>query len=121
MISIEEFSDILDDLAQELPLEFYEGLNLGINIDENAKPHPQAQGNDLFIMGEYLRTQMGRGIVIYYGSFARIHGHLSTSALTEELRRTLRHEFRHHMEGRAGESGLEKEDERFLRDYLGRW
>lgn len=119
MISIEEFSRILDDLAQELPDEFYDELNLGISISEEAKLHPQARGSDLYIMGEYFHSQMGRGIVMYYGSFARIHGRLSEEALIRELRGTLRHEFRHHMEGRAGERGLEVEDERRLSDYLG--
>lgn len=61
---------------------------------------------------------MGRGIIIYYGSFARLLGNLNETELKEEMRKTLRHEFRHHMEGLAGERGLEKEDEKDLSDYL---
>jgi hypothetical protein len=118
MLQIELFSEILDELAAELPEEFYSELNLGINISEEAKPHPLAKQNDLVIMGEYFHNQIGRGIIIYYGSFARVFSHLTTEELTNELRHTLRHEFRHHMEGRAGERGLEIEDERQLRGYL---
>lgn len=120
MISIDEFSHILDDLASGLPEEFYDELNLGISVSEDAKMSPHAQNRDLYIMGEYFHTHMGRGIVIYYGSFARLHGNLPVEALMQEMQSTLRHEFRHHMEGRAGERGLEREDEKQLRDYLGR-
>lgn len=118
MIGIDRFGDILSDLADELPAEFYSELNLGIRVDPYAKPHPQARGDDLYILGEYSRSAMGRGIVIYYGSFARIFGALDEEELTEKMRKTLRHEFRHHMEYRAGERGLEIEDERKINDYL---
>lgn len=119
MISIEEFSDILDELAQELPEVFFEELNLGINVSTDAKLHQQARANDFYIMGEYFHNQMGRGITMYYGSFERLYGYMEREALKNELRSTLRHEFRHHIEGRAGERGLEIEDERRLREYLG--
>ena len=118
MISIDRFSEILDTLAQELPIEFYDELNLGISVSMEEKLHPQALARDLFIMGEYFSNQMGRGIMIYYGSFCRVHGALEEAALTRELRSVLRHEFRHSMEHRAGERGLEIEDERNLREYL---
>ncbi|NCC67358.1 MAG: hypothetical protein EOM14_04050, partial [Clostridia bacterium] len=71
-----------------------------------------------YILGEYSRSAMGQGIVIYYGSFARIFFDLNEDDLTEKMRNTLRHEFRHHMEHRAGERGLEIEDERKINDYL---
>lgn len=118
MISIDRFGDILSTLADELPAEFFNELNLGIRVDSFAKPHPQARGNDLHILGEYSRSAMGQGIVIYYGSFARVFGDLSEDELTNEMRKTLRHEFRHHMEHRAGERGLEIEDEKKLNEYL---
>jgi predicted Zn-dependent protease with MMP-like domain len=118
MISIERFGDILDELAQELPGEFYDELNLGVCLEPSPKLHPQARGNDLYILGEYSCSSMGRGVVIYYGSFERLFGELSEDGLKDEIRKTLRHEFRHHMEGRAGERGLEIEDENNLKGYL---
>ena len=42
---------------------------------------------------------MGNYIKIYYGSFERLFGHLSDEDMEKELRKTLRHEFRHHLEG----------------------
>ena len=61
---------------------------------------------------------MGNQIVIYYGSFMRLYGKAAGQTFERELRAVLRHEFRHHMENRAGERGLEIEDERQLREYL---
>ena len=119
MVSIERFGEILDELACELPQEFYDELNLGICLSAERKIHPQAVADDLFILGEYQRSQAGRGVIIYYGSFMQLFGNLQEDELKIELRHTLRHEFRHHMEHRAGECGLEIEDEKQLREYLG--
>lgn len=118
MISIERFGDILDELADELPAEFFDELNLGVRVDPPAKMHPQSKNGDLFILGEYSRSNMGRGIDIYYGSFARLYGGLGEDELKIKMRETLRHEFRHHIEWRAGERGLEIEDEKRLKKYL---
>ncbi|MEG0778449.1 MAG: metallopeptidase family protein [Oscillospiraceae bacterium] len=118
MITIERFSEILDELSCELPQEFFDELNLGISIVDEAHLHPQAREDDLYILGEYERSQMGCGIAIFYGSFEKLHGDLDEEALKIELRSTLRHEFRHHMEYRAGERGLEVQDEEDLKKYL---
>lgn len=119
MISIDQFTEILDELACELPEEFFRELNLGVSVSFETKLHPQAADGELYVMGEYFVNNMGRGIVIYYGSFSRLHGNLLLGELKSEMRKTLRHEFRHHMEGLSGERGLELEDQRRLREYLG--
>ena len=55
-------------------------------------------------MGEYCRQyHLGRFIVIYYGSFAQVYGHLPKEDLAKRLRKVLLHEFRHHLESLAGE------------------
>ncbi|MBQ9015047.1 MAG: metallopeptidase family protein [Firmicutes bacterium] len=111
-----QVGDILDMLAEELPQEFYRELSGGIILVPEAKQSPH--GPDLLIMGEYVRSQMGRMIKIYYGSFERMYRHLDEQALTEQLREVLRHEFTHHIESLAGERGLEIKDEQQIRDYL---
>jgi hypothetical protein len=63
---------------------------------------------------------LGRYIAIYYGSFARVYGHLSKEQLAGQLAGTLKHEFRHHLESLAGQRGLEIEDEKYLENYLHR-
>ncbi|MEF9919264.1 MAG: metallopeptidase family protein, partial [Eubacterium sp.] len=107
MMTIDEFEKLLDETARELPTVFYDELNGGILLLSEVKYHPKAQNNDLYIMGEYHRDQMGRYIVIYYGSFERIYGHLDRDALKEQMLHTLKHEFRHHLESMAGMRDLE--------------
>ena len=118
MISLADAGNILDMLAEELPQEFYRELNGGILLVPEEKRSPY--GDDLFIMGEYCITSLGRMIKIYYGSFQRMYGWMDEGQLTEPLREVLRHEFTHHIESLAGERGLEIKDEEQIRAYLDR-
>lgn len=122
MITIDEMESMLDDLAAELPEEFYKELNGGIILLPQAKLHPENKGNDLYIMGEYYgKGSLGRYIAMYYGSFMRVYGYMSAQEIMPQLRKTLRHEFRHHLESLAGERGLEIEDEQYISRYLQRY
>ena len=118
MLSINRVGDILDRLAEELPMEFYRELNGGIILERGEKKSPH--GEDLSIMGEYIVSSTGRVIKIYYGSFERVYGWMDEAQLTEQLREVLRHEFTHHIESLAGERGLEIRDEEELREYYRR-
>ncbi|MCL2493619.1 MAG: metallopeptidase family protein [Clostridiales bacterium] len=119
-MTIDEMQDVLDELAEELPEAFYRDLNGGIVLLPEARESEYTQRpGDLYTLGEYHRGGgLGNYIKIYYGSFERIFGTLSDEAMKMELRKTLRHEFRHHLENLAGEDGLEIEDEIYLRNYL---
>ena len=118
MVSMDEIEKMLDEIAEELPPEFYTKLNGGILLLPNAKLHPENRANDLYIMGEYhFDSRMGRYITIYYGSFERIYGHLSKDMLKEKLRYTLLHEFTHHIESLAGERDLEIKDSHKMAEY----
>ena len=121
MMTIDEMQDVLDELAEELPEIFFKDLNGGIVLLPEAKESEYSRQKDLYTLGEYHRGgAMGRYIKIYYGSFERLFGHLSDEAMKSQLRKTLRHEFRHHLEGLSGERGLEHDDEKFIRNYLER-
>ena len=120
MISIDEMQDMLEDIATEFPTAFYEKLNGGICLLPEAKRSRHDRGNHLYTLGEYHYNVMGRYIYIYYGSFCHIFGHLEKEALYEELKKTVAHEFTHHMENLAGERGLEIKDEMNLEKYLRR-
>lgn len=122
MISINRFQEILEDLAEELPAEFYEQLNGGILVDAGHPLHPADERGDLYIMGEYrIDPAMGKYIVMYYGSFRRVLVRSADeSEWTEEMRKVLRHEFRHHIEGRAGVRDLEVWDEEQIAAYRAR-
>lgn len=118
MITIEEMEQILEELAGELPAEFYKELNGGILLLPEKKISPEAKKNDLYTMGQYRYSpSMGRYIVIYYGSFEALYGNLSSENLKQKLREVLRHEFTHHLEDLAGERDLVKEDEAELERY----
>ncbi|MDR1068612.1 MAG: metallopeptidase family protein [Clostridiales Family XIII bacterium] len=120
MISIDEMQEMLDELAEELPEEFYDELNGGIILLPEVQRSAYAKADDLYTLGEYRHSwSMGRYIVIFYGSFQQVFGHLSEGELKKELRNTLRHEFTHHLESLAGENALEKEDADYINKYLG--
>ena len=118
MISIDEVGEMLDIIAEELPHEFFEDLNGGIALLPDAKLHPESISGDLYTLGEYRNElALGRYIVIFYGSFARIYGSLPREAFMQKLRETLFHEFTHHIESLAGERGLEIKDDMFMEKY----
>ena len=117
MISIEEVNIILDEIAETLPKEFYNKLNGGIILLPQFKIHSESKGDNLYIMGEYNYNTLGRYITIYYGSFEKVYGSLDRNGLKEKLRKTLLHEFTHHIEHLAGEKNLEIKDKIKLEKY----
>ena len=115
-MDLNRMGEILDMLAEELPEEFYKDLNAGIVLTPEIKRSPY--GDDMVIMGEYVRSNLGRGIVIYGGSINSVYSWMPEDQMTEQLREVLRHEFTHHIESLAGERGLEIKDEQQIRRYL---
>ncbi|MFR7985030.1 metallopeptidase family protein [Zhenpiania hominis] len=108
----------MEQIAETLPAELYKDLNGGILLLPQEKISPYAVGDDLYILGEYQSGgSMGRLIKIYYGSFEKLFGSLSEEEFKERLKKTLFHEFTHHLESLAGERDLEIEDERQLAAY----
>lgn len=117
MISIDRVQTLLDEICEEVPPEFFKYLNGGVSLLPEVKRNPI--GPDLFILGDYNHGgAMGRYIRIYYGSIMRAYGALDESALKEQLREVLFHEFTHHLESLAGERSLEVKDQAFIADYL---
>ena len=117
-ITIDRAQVLLEQIAETLPAELYKDLNGGILLLPQEKISPYAVGDDLYILGEYQSGgSMGRLIKIYYGSFEKLFGSLSEEEYKERLKKTLFHEFTHHLESLAGERDLEIEDERQLAAY----
>lgn len=117
ILSFDEVGSLLDEMAEEFPEEFYQELNGGISLLPEAVEDPQ--GEDLYIMGEYCNDMMGKYINLYYGSFAALaqQENWSEEDWEDELYTTLAHEFTHHIEGLAGERGLEIKDELEMEQY----
>lgn len=120
MITFEECGQMLDDIADSLPKELYRELNGGIRLDPGLRIHPAAVNNDLYILGVYVRDNLGRSIKIYYGSFVRVFPNKTGEQAKEELRRILVHELRHHNEFLAGVDDLILYDHDRINDYLKR-
>ena len=128
-ITFEEVGTMLDDIAEEIPKEFYRELNGGVFLLPETKMHPESAKNtadNLYILGEYHNDRKGMGglgryIVIYYGSFIKLYACLRPEQQKEHLRRVLIHEFTHHLESLAGERGLEIKDAQRINEYKKRF
>ena len=119
--SIDEVHEILNDISEELPEDFFKELNEGVVLLPEVKLHPESREDQrLYIMGRYMRSITGRNIVLYYGSFKRVYPVISREDLKTKLRETLIHEFVHHMESLAGEKGLEIKDAEDMERYRNR-
>jgi predicted Zn-dependent protease with MMP-like domain len=120
MVSFDEVMEMLEDIDDELPEVFYKELNGGVILLEEAKLHPASDDkHPLYILGEYHHQPrgLGRYINIYYGSFMKLFSHLKPEPLKSRLRKTVLHEFTHHLESLAGERGLEVKDAQQLARY----
>ena len=119
-MTYEECGNILDEIADSLPVELYRELNGGIVLCDECRLHPYAQDNDLYILGVYQRNNLGRSIKIYYGSIIRVFPNKSLEQYREILRKTLVHEVRHHNEFLAGADDLVYYDDEQISNYLKR-
>lgn len=116
---IERVHQILDEIAETLPPEFFNKLNEGVVLLPQHKYHPKSRNDRrLYVMGEYHKSITGSHIRIYYGSFKRVFRNISEEELKNHLEHTLVHEFTHHLETLAGERGLIIKDHEALRKYL---
>jgi len=120
MMTIEEVNLLLDEIAAELPEEIFRELNGGVNLLPESKRNDADADGNLYTLGEYRRDQMGRYIVIYYGSLCSVYGGASHKKMRGYLRDVLTHELTHHLESLAGERDLEIEDEIKLDNYFNR-
>ncbi len=121
MITSEEYRSIISELLDELPEAFFKGLTGGVITSDAMVIPDYARGNDLYTMGQYQVSSGIRQIVMYKGSFDRVHPDADAAKAKELLRGILRHEFRHHLESLGGihnSSSLEAEDERDKQAYL---
>lgn len=119
MISIDEMEVLLEEISAKLPQDLYKNLNGGILLLPETKMHDKSRGAGLYVLGEYHHDgAMGRFIAIYYGSFQKVYGFLSKEPLRVQLEKTLKHEFRHHLESMAGDKSLERKDAMDIEKYL---
>ena len=118
MLSIDEINDMLDEIAAELPDEVFRELNGGVSLLPETRLSNADPDGGLYTLGEYRRDQMGRYIVIYYGSIRAVHGRATREQMRGHLRDLLTHELTHHIESLAGERDLEIQDEEDMEEYF---
>ena len=118
MFTIDEVNEMLDEIAAELPEGVFRDLNGGVCLVDETKRSDKDPAGGLYTLGEYRRDQMGRYIVLYYGSLIAVQGTSTQKMMRKRLREVLTHELTHHLESLAGDRTLEKKDERDLDDYF---
>ena len=118
MYSIEEINELLDEVAAGIPDEVFRELNGGVSLLPETKLSESDPDGCLYTLGEYHRDQMGRYIVLYYGSICAVHGDDSRSRMRQNLKKVLTHELTHHLESLAGDRDLEVQDEIDLENYF---
>lgn len=121
-LDFDEVAQILDNIVDgDFPEAVYSGLTGGIYLLPDEKHNARIPSNNYYVLGEYCHSRsMGDCIYIYYGSFRKLYPKVSREQAIAILHGILAHELRHHMEGRAGERGLEIEDENFVQQALRR-
>ena len=123
MLTLEEYKQIIEELLDELPEEFFRELSGGVTVSEATVIPDYARAGDLYTMGQYQVSYGVRQINMFKGSFDRAYPDADADRARELLRGILRHEFRHHMESLGSihnSSSLEAEDARRKQAYLER-
>ena len=123
MITYDEFESLVREEMNLLPPYVFKDLNGGVLIDPGTYMHPARVRDDLFILGTYsFGGYLGKQIILYYGSFMATMGNASEEQIREQIRGTLRHEFLHHMETRAGlfykGTLIEEDRDRMIRYFM---
>ena len=121
-MTFDEFENTVREELELLPDYVHEELNGGVLVDAGVYLHPARLADDLYILGTYSSGGIfGKQIVLYYGSFMQVMGYAGEKVIREQIRATLRHEFLHHMETRAGQFGkgtlVEEDRERMMKYY----
>ena len=120
-LTFDQVGELLDEMAEQFPPVFFEELNGGILLEEEAKEDPLFPPGEMYFMGEYIQDSfLGRSINLYYGSFliSARNEDWDEETWKQELYTTLAHELTHHIEGLANAHGLDDKDEEDLLRYL---
>lgn len=120
-LTFDQVAELLDEIAEQFPSVFFEELNGGILLEEDAKEDPLFPPGEMYFMGEYVQDGfLGRSINLYYGSFlaSAQNENWDEETWEQELYTTLAHELTHHVEGLANAHGLDDKDEEDLLRYL---
>lgn len=109
-VDFESFANLAERLAAEIPAPLLADLNGGVIVERRSRRRPEDPPG-VFLLGEYVTDEyIGATVYIYHGSFRRLFAGEPEVVWERELRTTLLHEVRHHVEARAGVADLALED-----------
>lgn len=63
--TFDQVADLLDEMAETFPPVFFEQLNGGILLQEEAKPDPMFPEGEVYFMGNTFRTVTWADILTY--------------------------------------------------------
>ena len=72
LLGIEEVEQILDQVAESLPMVLFDELNGGINLLEDAVSDPEFPLGVVSLMGEDCTDVLGCYLTFYYGSLVEL-------------------------------------------------
>lgn len=105
-LSLDQFDSLATAFIDEIPDRLCAELNGGFLLLPEAK-----KDGDFYVMGEYVEDGiMGCSILLYYGSFVCLLEDSEREEWEEELRDTILHELRHHLESLSGVDDLSREE-----------
>jgi len=105
-LSLDQFESLSTAFIDEIPERLCAELNGGFLLLPEAK-----KDGDFYVMGEYVEDGiMGCSILLYYGSFVCLLEDSEREEWEEELRDTILHELRHHLESLSGVDDLSREE-----------
>lgn len=105
-LSLDQFEALATAFIDEIPQRLCAGLNGGFILLPEVK-----KDGEFYVMGEYVEDGvMGCSIILYYGSFVGLLEDSAREEWEEELKDTILHELRHHLESLAGVDDLVREE-----------
>lgn len=115
-LSLDQFESLATAMIDEIPQRLCKDLNGGFLLLPRAK-----KDGEFYIMGEYVEDGvMGCSIILYYGSFVGSLENGTREEWEEELKDTILHELRHHLELMAGVDDLAREEMAELEAWKGK-
>lgn len=104
-MELQEFAAYVDDISNnEIPAILLKDLNLGIQVSPNNQLDDDEK--NYYIMGQYIRNELGNQVILYYGSFKYFFKNKSIDKWKREIMATIKHELIHHVEAMAGQEDL---------------
>lgn len=108
-MTYEDFVDYVEDVvANQVPKALLEELSGGVNTTEQGKRDEEER--NFLIFGEYIRDNLGKRVLLYYGTFLHFYEGASEEKWKREVLKVIKHELRHHIEARAGQEDLARQE-----------